>query len=205
MGVPSGTRPFGPLPQTLVASRDPRSSDERGDASEQSDVPALPSGRLRGSGIGAGRLLEPVGTATTRWERLTVLGICTVESRVVPAGASVRLGGQLCYASSPAVRRALLGILATRRIRRLDLRGLTFIDLGGIDAVSDVLERIGPSRSPEVHLGTPARRLLELLTRMDAIEDPGPLAADGGSGAAALRAVSGRRRHARQAVGSTGA
>ena len=123
-----------------------------------------------------------------------MLGICTVESRAVPGGVSVGLSGQLCYASSPAVRRGLLGILATHPMSRLDLRGLTFIDLSGIDAVRDVLERIGPSERPEVLLGARARRLLELLTRMDAVEDHGrrpaearPAAAAAQPGARAMR------------------
>ena len=135
----------------------------------------------------------------------TMLGICTVESRVGPAGASVRLSGQLCYSSSPAVRRELIGMLAMHPIRRLDLRDLTFIDLSGIDAVSDVLDRISPSKGPEVQLGARARRLLELLTHLDAPEDPGQHPAGGRSDAAALRAVAARGSRPREAVGSPGA
>ena len=63
----------------------------------------------------------------------TMLGICTVESRVGPAGASVRLSGQLCYSSSPAVRRELIGMLAMHPIRRLDLRDTELVSLDELE------------------------------------------------------------------------
>jgi hypothetical protein len=139
--------------------------------------------------------------APPRWERSTAAGLCTVETRVAPAGTSVRLSGQLCYASGPGVRRRLLEIHARSPIRRLDLRALTFIDLSGIDALGDVLGRIGAD-VPIVHLGARAGRLIGLVSGID------PTGAEAGpasrTGAAALRAVTvrGRRRRpeARAAV-----
>jgi anti-anti-sigma regulatory factor len=146
------------------------------------------------AGSSAGRLLRPMRMATRRRARFTVRGLCTVESQVVPAGASVRLIGQLCYASGPEVRQELIGILANDPIRELDLRGLTFIDLSGIDALCDVVDRIGPSGRPEVHLGARARRLIELLNGMDAPEDePVRRPDEDRSGAAALMALAARR------------
>ena len=143
------------------------------------------------------------GTVPTRWERSTAAGLCTVEIRVAPAGAFVRLSGQLCYSSSPAVRRRIIETLASAPIRRLDLRGLTFVDLSGIDALGDILFRIGSSDLPEVHLGWRARRLLDLLTRL---EDTGDAQASpaGLSTAAAIRAVATRGRRPHRTLGAPG-
>jgi hypothetical protein len=141
----------------------------------------------------------PVATALAqRWERSGAAGLCTAETRVGPAGASVRLSGQLCYASGPGVRRRLFEIHARNPIRRLDLRALTFIDLSGIDALDDVLGRIGEAETPDVHLGARARRLVDLVSGIDLTgpgADPAPR-----TDSAALRSVAGRGRRRRPAA-----
>jgi hypothetical protein len=133
--------------------------------------------------------------ASPGWERYTAADLCTVETLVAPAGTSVRLSGQLCYASGPGVRRRLLEVHARNPIRRLDLRGLTFIDLRGIDVLGDVLNRIGDADVPVVHLGTRAGRLVYLVSGID-LRAPGAGPAPR-TEAAALRAVTARGRRRR--------
>ncbi len=115
--------------------------------------------------------------------------LCTVDVVAVPAGAVVTLSGELCYTSSPAVRRRLLEVVAGGPIRRLDLSRLTFIDLSGIDALGDVLDKSGGIHAPDVRLGRCARWLVELLTPAAQPAHAGPGAADRRSDRDALRAV----------------
>lgn len=129
--------------------------------------------------------------APTGSGRFTLAGLCTVRTEATAAGAVVQIIGELCFASSPGVRRHLAETLARGPLRLLDLGGLTFIDLSGIDALGDVLEAIDDAHVPEVRLGSCARRLVALLSRPADARDPAAALTD----AAALRAVarSGRR------------
>lgn len=85
--------------------------------------------------------------------------------RAVVHDGVLRLCGELCLGSAPAAAEALQRQeRGTRGRVVVDLRGLSFIDLAGLDVLVDAAERLGAAgRQLVVILGSCSARLLEVL------------------------------------------
>lgn len=96
--------------------------------------------------------------------RQAVAALCTLDARRVTSGVAIALRGQLCFASAPGIGRELLRIRDDAPVSEVDLRGLTFVDLSGLDMLRTVLGPLEPDGWPtKVELGAKVTRLIELL------------------------------------------
>jgi hypothetical protein len=115
--------PRGPLPQTLVASR---------------EIDDLPD---EGYGM--------AGAVTTALERDPAADdLCRLRTRTVAGGVEVALNGELCFSTAPGIELQLHEIERRGRLQSIDLRGLGFIDLAGLDMVGRSVARSGSSGRP---------------------------------------------------------